>query len=635
MKPNQKIALNFLSVAPQEFSYPIYRKQIEGNEEKPNPNTFRYSLPIKNGIEKRMFYWVAFTEIEGFQKYFCEDFDNLYLTQQYLFNILLSELNLKFEDKIVRVKNHKYHKRIYVSLKEYPIGNQTVWIEPYLLKETGEFGFLIDFHFLSEKEQPFNREVQKLSLSLDSQYRSNKNYHQDKCQLIWTFIREIIREINPITVENYEFTVSTKMKTLSPKLLKTKKYVFSENSHDNSQFMGIRKYGPFQKIEDSDTHYFFVSKEENIELSRDLYKALTGKTFDYSLPFPGTEKMFALKLSKENVSRIEIEDFTESEIKRVIKKIEEKGYSNSLAVILFPENDSDFYFKFKNYFLSKRILTQGIHIELLRNSNTLKWSTSNIGLQLFSKSGGIPWRIVPSNKDCLIIGVGQAHKFKIDENGEKVFLKYFGYSVLTDSSGKYVDLNILSNEKNEDNYLNTFQSNLKKLIEKYKNDYQKITLHIPFKIKKKVLDKITDTLKEVGNDKEFVVLKINNNSKFFGYNVNENSLVPYESAILKLSNDEFLMWSEGLNYNQRNANKRFSNPLHIEFYYRSKEINNDSKRLYLQDVLNLSGANWRGFNAKSIPISIYYPERISLFIKEFNERKLEEINFKNLPPWFL
>ena len=32
----------------------------------------------------------------------------------------------------------------------------------------------------------------------------------------------------------------------------------------------------------------------------------------------------------------------------------------------------------------------------------------------------------------------------------------------------------------------------------------------------------------------------------------------------------------------------------------------DNELNYLQDILNLSGSNWRGFNAKSMPISIYY-----------------------------
>ena len=57
--------------------------------------------------------------------------------------------------------------------------------------------------------------------------------------------------------------------------------------------------------------------------------------------------------------------------------------------------------------------------------------------------------------------------------------------------------------------------------------------------------------------------------------------------------------------------------------------------MYLQDILNLSGASWRGFNAKSMPISIFYPKIISKFIAEFRYRNLPELEFEKLPPWFL
>jgi hypothetical protein len=48
-----------------------------------------------------------------------------------------------------------------------------------------------------------------------------------------------------------------------------------------------------------------------------------------------------------------------------------------------------------------------------------------------------------------------------------------------------------------------------------------------------------------------------------------------------------------------------------------------SIKLHLQDIINLSGANWRGFNAKNTPISIYYPELIAKFISKFDEYNLD------------
>jgi hypothetical protein len=64
-------------------------------------------------------------------------------------------------------------------------------------------------------------------------------------------------------------------------------------------------------------------------------------------------------------------------------------------------------------------------------------------------------------------------------------------------------------------------------------------------------------------------------------------------------------------------------------------MSQENKLKYLQDSVNLSGANWRGFNAKSVPVSIYYAKLVADFVKEFRDLNLEEIDWESLTPWFL
>jgi len=56
---------------------------------------------------------------------------------------------------------------------------------------------------------------------------------------------------------------------------------------------------------------------------------------------------------------------------------------------------------------------------------------------------------------------------------------------------------------------------------------------------------------------------------------------------------------------------------------------------YTGERLHLSGANWRGFNAKSLPISIYYAQIIAKYFREFHRLGLRELDLENLTPWFL
>ena len=110
-------------------------------------------------------------------------------------------------------------------------------------------------------------------------------------------------------------------------------------------------------------------------------------------------------------------------------------------------------------------------------------------------------------------------------------------------------------------------------------------------------------------------------------------MVPYESTYAKISGNSYLLWTEGLNYHDNRPIKRYANPIFIEFLHSTKKdiIHKD----YLQELLNLSGANYRGFNAKSLPVSVFYPKLISEFNKHFSELSLENIVTENNKPWFL
>ena len=630
------LKLNFLLTEPQDIKFVVFRKIRAGKEKRDEfsqQNIRSYSLVKTKEKGDRQSYWISFEKLEGFEKYNCKSNENIYLTEQYLFNCLLSAVNICCPDKIVKMGGGFNKRRVYIELKDFSTGKQTFWHEPYFLKTTNCFGFLIDFHFHQNSDTIFSKEIQRLSLSLDAFYRSNKSYHQDKYQLLESFVGEIVGKLNLVLASKWNISILNSLTSIKYELLETKKYKFGENKTHNSQFVGIKEYGPFHTLGSSNNHYYYVFTDKNIDLGRDLFRALNGDTYKYT--FPGMKEMFRYEIGQNNISKLSISDYTISEIKRIAEIIVSEPYSRKIAIIIFPEKEENFYFSFKNILLKEGILSQGIHIETLRDGSGLKWSISSIGLQLFSKSGGIPWRVVPSNEDCLIIGIGQAHRI-VEINGRKTISRYFAYSVLTDSSGKYVSMNILSNETKEEEYLKRLQTELTKIITKYQKEYSKITLHIPFKIRTYELNKIRETLESLNISKEFVVLKINDRSKYFAYNKNVNSLVPFESSIVKLSQSEFLLFSEGINFHNLNANKRYSNPLHIEFYYSNlTDIPEEKKLLYLQDILNLSGANWRGFNAKSSPISVFYPEIISHFIKEFDMRQLPEIKFENLPPWFL
>ncbi|NOZ45170.1 MAG: hypothetical protein GXO79_00150 [Chlorobi bacterium] len=630
---NNKIALNFLPIENQNFDFLIYRKLSNGNEKRPDEAINGYKLPLDDHLDADwQHYWVTFDNTDGYEEFICKSDTNPYLTELYLF-WELKQIKEKKNDiiKIGKIAENFYSKRIFFIVKEYKTGKQTIWLEPYYLKTEKEFGFLIDFDFIKDKDVPFDKEVQKLSLSLNSSYRVNNNYHSDKFDFVKSFIKNVLSEINQL---NDSVDISDKLKVFNAKTLETKVYRVNNENTSPSQFMGIKNKGPFEKLQ-AKPQFYFIFKKIHIDYARDLVKALRGTQYR---TFEGMKKMFGVDFdtSKEslNINHIIIENFTKEDINKVNEKLKEDS-NNKIAVFIFPEAEEEYYYSVKNILLGNNIVTQGIHIETLKDETKLKWSVSSLALQMFAKLGGIPWRMKPSNDNCLIIGIGQAHDVSEDETGKKYITKYFSYSVLMDSSGEYKSMNVLAENKDEESYLEELSKKIKEILLLYQAKYNKITIHIPYKIKHKEIAKIKNAAEEVRNEIEVVVLKINDNSKYFGYNPEHNSLIPYESSFIQLSHNDYLVWTEGLNYNNKKANKHYANPLYVNFYYINKELEDINTASYLQDVLNLTGANWRGFNAKAIPISMFYPKIISKFIKFFNKYNLDKVEFENLPPWFL
>ena len=145
----------------------------------------------------------------------------------------------------------------------------------------------------------------------------------------------------------------------------------------------------------------------------------------------------------------------------------------------------------------------------MRARDGLKWSVANIGLAIFGKLGGKPWKMVPRHEKCLIIGIGQAHR-KNDCGGIN---RYFAYSVLTDSSGLYDSIRILSRSDNKDKYLSGLTASIKSVLVELADHFDRFVIHTPFKIRKDEMDALRSALddiyKESENNKSLVVLKFN------------------------------------------------------------------------------------------------------------------------------
>ena len=400
--------------------------------------------------------------------------------------------------------------------------------------------------------------------------------------------------------------------------------------------MGVKQNGPFDPCLE-DTHLYFLFRQEDRPLAHDLYRALRGDTFH---TFPGMRRMFRLPTTSEYVSGAPLSDFSSREISRIRDRVvSDSGGRKTIPIVLTPfsrhdtPEDNAAYWNLKHDFLSAGLPIQVVSTGTIKDKTKLKWSTASIGLQVFAKAGGTPWKVRPETQNCLIVGIGQAHR-KVEDRIER----YFAYSVLTDSSGVFKGIRVLGEGWDEDGYIQDFSTRLRRIFEEYSSQFTSFVVHTTFSVRRRELESIAEVLSEKQQqvaEGDFVSLKFNDRSRFFGFAVGHNRRVPYESTMISLSKNEFLVWFEGLQYGQSTVRERIGRPLHIKFTYPSDGLTRSQQRAYLQDAINLSGANWRGFNAKSLPVSVYYAQLVARYLKEFERHGLPSVDVGILTPWFL
>ena len=630
-----RVVLNLFPLATDQFTIKLYRMPYAEGA----PPTIGDEVGVRRQLVvdgTRNYYWTSFQPLEEGTEIVCEPFDNIYATIDALRLALIRSCTSNLNSASFRVTDG-FRRRVEIITAEHLEGLQFISLEPYLLRSRRQFGFLADFRFHPTEEHRGTRRALELSLSLDRNGHRNSNYYADRYSHLAAYVRDFHHRIFPLIMPGgQEVSVEPQFVGLPSKRLDVKNYIVGSGRTSKSQFMGVKQSGPC-KQSPQNTCLYFLYRSEDRPLSHDLFRALRGDTFS---TFPGMKCMFNLPISNENVRGATLSDFSPSEIKRVRDRVVSDAADKTvIPIVLTPFSKHDApeenaaYWNLKHSFLSKYLPIQVVASTTVADKNKLKWSTASIGLQIFAKLGGTPWKVSPQTEHCLIVGIGQAHR--MSEGGID---RFFAYSVLTDSSGVFEEVRVLGEAQDEEHYIGAFSANLRKIFTDYSSQFSSFVIHTTFTIRRRELESIATALKEQKKQAvsgEFVSIKFNDRSRFFGFATDHNSRVPYESTVISLSRNEFLVWFEGLQYNRPTVREMVGGPLHVQFTYPNEGMNSDQQRAHLQDAINLSGANWRGFNAKSLPVSVYYAQLIAKYLKEFESHRLPPVDVSILTPWFL
>lgn len=614
---NKCITLNFLPIEPHDYSVACFcRPPSSATEARQHPDDYLLVEHSDSGTTKL---WLTATYREGFVPYRFKLSEHPGAGTWALKTILSPVLIAHFNHQGCHAESAgRLFRGIDVKVKQHPAGWQGFKCEFTWMPSAGRHGLLVRFHFFRHPTAARTPDVQRLSLSLNKFGSPNKDMYVDLRQWLTAFFDRFIAGQAFVPTDGMQAFRFAEYCSLPSCTLRDRTYVFQQGQLSASRpYFGIRSFGPYRKI-DGEPTFVFVFRNQDRDAARFLYFSLLGS--EYPEKFPGMSAYFGALFSKENVKHVVIEGHTWHEYLRVVRTIADSKWKHPVCIVLMPGGACEYYLQ-KSIFLKHGIPTQDVLVSRLSNKSSFQWSIAGLALQLFCKAGGIPWCVQTQNANSLIMGISQLWD---DRDGGRNRL--VAYSVTTDASGLFRDIRTLANQGTMDNYVADLAERLKaQLIEWGERERpERIVLHCSFRLKKRAMNAIRRVVAEIrtsgGWRPKIVVTRVDFTHPYLGFDVERGSCVPRENSYVKLGNGRFLLWTDGA-VDTMPMRNRPSYPLYVCIDRSDDAMTEQDERAVLDDLGNLAGVNWRGFNARAKPASVNYCQLVGDFIHELSAQE--------------
>jgi Piwi domain len=403
---------------------------------------------------------------------------------------------------------------------------------------------------------------------------------------------------------------------------------------------GLNQYGPFDntRIVLGAKSVLFVFPETLREQARKLARGLEGHK-----GFRGVETMFRVPFSGTTMDYLAFDADLSSpaaaaaSYREAIQDWNSKRMTEPLvALVLIPRSDrwetERPYYEAKAAFAQLGIPTQMVTAELLDNDSQFDWSIANIALQMFAKLGGIPWLVeVPAGDDDLIIGIGRAEVRR--ENGRQ---RVFGYALSFASNGYYRSAWVFKPVATEEEYEKCLKEAVVGSLEKSMGEVdqppRRLVLHLGKKTGRREIDAVEAAMKDGGVAVPTAYLRIDDSSNY-DLTSSVDTFAPPKGLAVHLGPRRTLLQADGLS-----PLGPPEGPLLVELNERSTVGLDELDELVAQ-AFRLGHANWRGFNARSRPMTLVYGEILAGLVgyleevKSWNSEFLQSVIRDR--PWFL
>lgn len=413
---------------------------------------------------------------------------------------------------------------------------------------------------------------------------------------------------------------------------------------DARPYPGLRRYGPFDtggvRIRDDSLLLVFPARLAGV--ARELARAVIGGIGNY----PGFETMFRVPLS-EATAIVEVEvplapgasrEAAREAYRSTMREwlIAPARAGVDLALVVVPESRAwetdSAYYEAKALLSAAGVPTQMVTAELAADRERLTWSVANLALAAFVKLGGVPWVVdVPDDERDLVLGVGRGD-LASGEGGRRTF----GYAVSFGSDGSYRHTWSFTPAASRRSYCERLGQAVLHALQDRERLAQapaRLVFHFARRIGRAEIAAIRAAIDGSGATLPAAFVRIDDSNLFDLLDYTSARLVPPQGVMVRLDERTALLQSEGPG---RLAPPR--GPLLIELDRRS-DVGPEALEGLVEQIMRLSAANWRGFNARSKPVTLVYGERLAQLVAQLE--RVDSWRSETLGtdigrrPWFL
>jgi len=274
----------------------------------------------------------------------------------------------------------------------------------------------------------------------------------------------------------------------------------------------------------------------------------------------------------------------------------------------------------KVFFSKLGIPTQMIGLDKVRSDEKFKWTLRNMALACYAKLGNIPWVIEDTgDTDDLIIGFGKRES-REGRFGE--IRRHFGFTTAYRNNGAFITFQGFCPTRTEESLSEQLESAIIASLRQYSIQQGKlgnpkivpdrVILHSFKRIgpaEVTALENATTHVQEATSTEiRYFLVHIEESESLYLFDTGDRTYLPEAGQVVKLGRRQAILLTEGRERYKKHK-IGFPHPFRVTLDDRSQIAREEYDLVFeelLEQVLNLSKINWRGFNAAAIPVTLNY-----------------------------